>query len=529
MKAHLLYRNRDINWKWVLEATREREAARGGWRQNRTKEFDWLSGLPWNTAALTADLALDTLFTAMAQGDDCVFEASRKAILDGVKNDIETIRYRQDILRDGLAQPAIVRALYRLASDAMAMRKGHYLGALTQYPEYVLRDAMERMEVFLEFLKKLREIADLHADKFSAEGWTAFFAMIKRDLGDEYFILVQHHLKELAFRKGELLGARLSTGNKAGHYVLHRVPDRKGAWWRRWKELFQDKRSALGFQLHPRDEAGFRALQELQNRGISLATKALGQSADHVHDFFGMLRVELAFYVGGITLHEQLTRQGGSLCFPLPAPTEERRRSFRGLYDICLALHLDRRVVGNDVDADRRDLVIVTGANQGGKSTFLRSAGLAQLMMQCGMFVPADWFCANLCDGLFTHYKREEDTAMKSGKLDEELSRMSDIIDHITPNSMILFNESFAATNEREGSEIARQILAALLKNRVSIICVTHLYELAHGLFESNVDNALFLRAERQDDGARTFKLTEGEPLQTSFGEDLYASIFGID
>ena len=53
---------------------------------------------------------------------------------------------------------------------------------------------------------------------------------------------------------------------------------------------------------------------------------------------------------------------------------------------------------------------------------------------------------------------------MKSGKLDEELSRMSAIVDHITSHPMILFNESFAATNEREGSEIARQIVSALLE-----------------------------------------------------------------
>jgi len=188
---------------------------------------------------------------------------------------------------------------------------------------------------------------------------------------------------------------------------------------------------------------------------------------------------------------------------------------------------MDQRVVGIDANADNKDLVMVTGANQGGKSTFLRSVGLAQLMMQCGMFVPADSFCTSVSDGLFTHYKREEDTSMKSGKLDEELSRMSDIVDHITPHPMILFNESFAATNEREGSEIARQIVSALLDNRVKIVCVTHLYELAHGFYERNQGNVLFLRAERQADGARTFKLIEGKPLQTSFGEDLYNSIFG--
>ena len=143
------------------------------------------------------------------------------------------------------------------------------------------------------------------------------------------------------------------------------------------------------------------------------------------------------------------------------------------------------------------------------------------------MFVAAESFSADLCRGLFTHYKREEDATMKSGKFDEELSRMSDIVNALTPHSMLLFNESFAATNEREGSEIARQIVRALMETSAKVFFVTHLYEFAHGLSEQKMDNALFLRAERHADGRRTFKLLEGEPLQTSFGADLYEEIFG--
>ena len=66
------------------------------------------------------------------------------------------------------------------------------------------------------------------------------------------------------------------------------------------------------------------------------------------------------------------------------------------------------------------------------------------------MFAPARPLQASLVDGLFTHFKREEDATMKSGKFDEELSRMNDIVDALKPHALILFNESFAATNERE-------------------------------------------------------------------------------
>ena len=253
---------------------------------------------------------------------------------------------------------------------------------------------------------------------------------------------------------------------------------------------------------------------------------ALARSRDHILRFFHMLRTELAFYVGCLNLHGLLTRKGEPVSFPVPATSRERRCSFRGLYDVGLALNLEGRVVGNDANADDKDLVMITGANQGGKSTFLRSVGVARLMMQCGMFVPAEFFTASVCDGLFTHYKREEDATMKSGKLDEELSRMSDLVEGIRPSSMVLFNESFAATNEREGSEIARQIVGALLEQGVKVFFVTHLYGFAHGCFEKKLKNALFLRAERQEDGGRTFKLIEGEPLQTSYGEDLYEAIF---
>ena len=381
------------------------------------------------------------------------------------------------------------------------------------------------MEAFLGIIEKLREIADLHADTFVSEGWTEFFTIVKRELSDDYLAGVRYHLDQLKFRKGALLSAQLGKGNKGSHYVLRQPPSPEGNWLTR---LFAEQPLSYSFSIHPRDEGGMRALGELQNRGISSAANALAQSADHVSSFFSMLRTELAFYVGCVNLHEDLFQKGGKTCFPSPAAAEERRLSFRGLYDASLALSLDHRVVGNDADADKQDLVIVTGANQGGKSTFLRSIGLAQLMMQSGMFVPAESFDSSVRDGLFTHYKREEDTSMKSGKLDEELSRMSEIVNNLTPHAMMLFNESFAATNEREGSEIARQILSALLEKRVKMVCVTHLYELARGFYERNMGNVLFLRAERQADGVRTFKLNEGKPLQTSFGEDLYESIFGV-
>ena len=99
---------------------------------------------------------------------------------------------------------------------------------------------------------------------------------------------------------------------------------------------------------------------------------------------------------------------------------------------------------------------------------------------------------------------------------------------HITPGAMLLCNESFASTNEREGSEIARQIVRAMRGAGIRVFFVTHLYDLARGCYADPGPSALFLRAERQPDGRRTFRLVVGEPLPTSHGQDVYAEVFGV-
>ena len=80
-------------------------------------------------------------------------------------------------------------------------------------------------------------------------------------------------------------------------------------------------------------------------------------------------------------------------------------------------------------------------------------------MMQCGMFVPAAQFEGSLYRNIFTHFTRREDQSMNSGRLDEELRRMDAIVRHVTKDSLVLLNESFATTTEKEGSVIALELV----------------------------------------------------------------------
>ena len=479
---------------------------------------------PGSDDVLTQDLELTTLWNTMAAGDEFLFEVARRGVLSSL-SDPGAIVYRQQVLADCLEHPETVRQLYELAIDALENERQVPSLWVLLSPDNVISRSVRVLELQVEILKRLRQIAEQQAGNFRSDGFRRFFAMVREELSDEYLQTVKHHLNELEFKRGVLESAALAKGNKGRGYIVRKLPEQ------RWTERLGLGNHAPGysFTIPPRDENGFKALEEIRGKGINHVADAVAQSADHVKSFFAMLRMELAFYLGCLNLHDQLAEKGEPTCFPTPYAAGQLTLAAEGLYDVCLTLHLADRVVGNDVDADGKSLVMITGANQGGKSTLLRSLGLAHLMMQSGMFVGAQSFRASVCAGVFTHYKREEDATMRSGKLDEELARMSEIAGRITPHSILLCNESFASTNEREGSEIARQVVCAMLDKQIKVFFVTHMYDLVHGFYAQGLDMALFLRAERQPDGRRTFKLAEREPLPTSYGEDSYRRIFGAD
>lgn len=495
------------------------------------RDFDLNQPLPSNAAELIQDLELNTLFAAFALEDEFLLQLAPGVLLTRLC-DVQTIVYRQNVLADCIEQPAAVREMYAIACEALERRKTVWGWALGRYPQGVLDRAIEKLEGFTLLLRRLGAVADQHAGNFQSQGFTGFFAMLATQLDSAYLSTVEEHLQKLEFRKGMQMSAQIGKGGRGRHYVVRKPWETKQTWFERVKTWAGEYRSSNDpssyvYEIADRDEAGFRALSELRDRGIAHIAEALAQSSDHIQSFFTMLQAELGFYIGCLNLRDRLTRKSEPLCFPEPLPMDNIAFSARGMYDVCLSLNVDDRVIGNDVSGDGKKLFMITGANRGGKSTFLRSAGLAQVMMQCGMFVPAESFRANVCHALFTHFKREEDIAMKSGKLDEELSRMNSIVKAVSPGSVVLFNESFASTNEREGSEIARQIVRALLESGIKVVYVTHMFDLAHGFYMEKENGALFLRAERLPDGSRSFRIVEGEPLPTSFGEDLYKRIFG--
>jgi hypothetical protein len=488
------------------------------------RDFDSGADLPPGHQDLIQDLELTTLLQAMAAGDRFLYGVAAKVLLASL-HDPEAIRYRQRVLADCLAQPEVILEMYAIAAGALEdkRRLWHYGGSY-QNPSSILSGAVSHLEAYVARLRHLRRIADDHAGKFRSDGMRTLFATLQRELDDEYFEEISYHLKQLRFRAGVLISAELDRDNSGIGFVL-RAP---GEARRRWAErLGIGPRTTYSFTLPPRDEAGGQILEDLTSRGINLVADAAAQSADHIGSYFTMLRAELGFYVSCLNLADRLAAKGVPVTTPEPAQPSALTFSCTDLRDACLELTSRDPVAGNDVQADGKSLVIITGANSGGKSTFLRSVGVAQLMMQCGLFVTAQSYRADAAREIFTHFIREEDPGMTSGRLDDELRRMSAIAGHIGPDCLMLFNESFAGTNEREGSEIGRQVVRALLDAQIKVFFVTHRFDFAEHFYREQAASTLFLRAERHPDGRRSYKLAVKEPLPTSFGEDLYYQLGG--
>ncbi len=488
----------------------------------RETDPDGLAHPPEHAADLVVDLRLDTVLDAMSGGDPFLRDVAHDAVLASLV-DRETIAYRQDILRDALAMPELVRALYDTAVAALGAERSVYLSSFAT-PVSVLRRSVAVMRLLTEQLHRVRQLSEESVDRVCSAGLTRLLRMLIDQLDAGFFAQAEEHLKRLQMPGGVLMSARFGPGLKGQEHVLRRpLVERSG-----WRTLLPGGPSrGLSFTIPDQDEAGARALGELRDRGVNEVANALAQSVEHVVGFFRSLRAELGFAIGCMNLVDRLSELQLPYCFP-ELLDDPAAWSCRGLYDPCLALETARPVTGSSVEADGRRLVMVTGANQGGKSTFLRSVGVAALMMHSGLPVAAHRLAAGVATGVFTHFPREEDRSMTRGKLDEELDRMSRIVSRITPGGLLLGNESLASTNEREGSQIAEAIVRALVDSGVRVFFVTHLYELSHGLAARGREDTLFLRAEHLSDGTRTFRMVEGTPLPTSHGTEVYGRVFGI-
>lgn len=466
-------------------------------------------------AALLEDLYLGPILDTMSGGDARRRSVAQHLLLAGSHADPLVAGHRQAVLADAQAHPAQLRALHDLAGKAVQSHRHSGGGLLNDWPTAILTDSVTKLDALIGQLAQARDL--LTDTDFTSSALRELATTMATELDNEYLAAMRSHLDNLRPGVPVTVSAQLGWANEGTNYTLSRPDPGAGGWLRRLG------RSDPGVvRVDDRDDRSARALSELRDAAVAPVAGLMTRVLAAITRFFTDLRDEVGFYVSCLDLADALAARGIPTCTPVQLPDPGVGRCTE-LVDIGLALAAGIPVVGNSIDASQDVAVIVTGANQGGKSTFLRSWGQATLMAQAGMFVAAEEFRAPAVHGFYTHFTRVEDASMRSGRLDEELSRLSEIVSQLHPEAMVALNESLSSTNEREGSSLAAQIVAGLTAVGVRVIYVTHLYEFAR--VAASQPGYLLLRAPRNPDGSRSYRLEPGAANPTSYGLDLYERI----
>ncbi|ROO84511.1 MutS-like protein [Actinocorallia herbida] len=215
---------------------------------------------------------------------------------------------------------------------------------------------------------------------------------------------------------------------------------------------------------------------------------------------------ELRFCLGWLDFLAPLRAAGLPVCHPDVSLTD-RTLEVRDLYDLALAVERPAEVVPNDVTAGPDEhVLVVSGPNQGGKTTLSRAFGQLHHLAGLGCPVPARAARVFLPDRVLTHYERAESLANPASKLEEELLRLRDLLAAATGDSVVVLNEIFMSTTASDALALSRPLLTTLLDKGVRCLWVSFLDELsrAHPSVVSMV-------AETEgDDARRTFRIVRG-------------------
>jgi DNA mismatch repair protein MutS len=220
---------------------------------------------------------------------------------------------------------------------------------------------------------------------------------------------------------------------------------------------------------------------------------------------------EVQFYLAWIEYVGLLGAHGLTFCLP-QVSTSSKQTRVRQAFDVALADKLtqhERPVVCNDVDLDRNErILVISGPNQGGKTTYARMVGQLHYLARLGCPVPGTTAHLYLADGLFTHFERQEVATDLHGKLEDDLLRVHRILEHATGNSVVIMNEIFTSTTLEDALFLGERIMTRLVELGCLGVYVTFVEELSR-MGDATV--SMVSTVDEDDASRRTFKVVRRE------------------
>jgi DNA mismatch repair protein MutS len=515
-----------------------------------------------------ADLHLDSIIRALSV--EGRYERHIRAILLAPNADARVIAYRQEIIEDLLHSPHLVTRLQEALAIIVTLER--YMNE-PQWQESELRRVawrLSELENYIDCVIHLNAMLGEAGGDLRSEGLCRLREMVNAIVKEESFRALQAELPDLLTQirsvKSVTIGVNLDEQLRPMEATLLSInTNRFKGISLSFLNLFMNKKARKAenegiASLHSAGQAdGFIArLQESDTPLMNPLFKDLADVLDqtsrpialtlkrYVH-ISGRLLValekEIAFYLGAARLINRMRAAGLPMCRAEIVPIDERICTMHDLYNLNLALHLSANrsnlsaeMVTNEVNfGDAGRIFILTGPNRGGKTTYTQAVGLAQILMQAGMYVPATQARMSPVDGIFTHFAAEEKPDEEAGRLGEESKRLSEIFAQATRHSLILMNESLASTSAGESLYLARDIVRVMRMLGARVIFATHLHELAADADAINAETpgdsqviSLVSMVSVEGNGVRrTYKIVPSPPMGMSYAREI-ASRYGI-
>ncbi len=463
------------------------------------------------------------------------------------------IDHRMDVFEDMLNHPELASTLNRLIpilTDIMELRRLEAdAGDTDSYLE-----SITEIELYISGITTLYEGLSPLVGHLKSRSFSLLADRICELATSEYYRELNQKLSELTGRVRDIrsvtIGVNLDAQlrpSSAGVLSINPEPFRSGDVLEKILRLnFKDDEYTCIANLVPFNKrqsenqktalslAFNSAINDVYKQSLRSWKKIVQSYVLENTDFLLNLMPEIEFLVKSTALLRALRDKGLSLCRPtLPTGTPVFRAE--GLYNPCVALKVEDEIVTNDLDFSAEDslIFVLTGPNRGGKSVITCAMGLAQAMLQLGMFVPAERAEITLADGIFTHFPTGADDTIDKGRLGEECARLRDIFEVVTPKSLVLLDESLSSTGSFEASYIAAEVLAGL--SRVGCRCLfsTHLHELAAQIDGINARTApeggskIDTLVAGIEEGKRSFKIVRAKPDGKSYARDI-ADKYGL-
>jgi DNA mismatch repair protein MutS len=453
------------------------------------------------------DLNLDQIVESIVAGRD---EYNLKPFFHTPLHDIAMIDYRYDVLRD-LDDHALLTSLRSFAQDMRVMR-GHLTQAEKAYYKYEKqRWFLDAVQVYCDAVVRLKRdlvSADLQSSGFrgfcdhltgyaaSAEftGLAAETRQLQADLSSITY--------SLYIRGKRITVSRYEPASDYGEEVLRTFEKFKQGAARQYR--FDHRR---GPDMDHVEAAILDLVAALYPRIFTSLDEYCSRNRQYLDQTLARFDREVQFYIACREYAERFERVG--LAFCKPAVTDRSKEVYgHHIFDLALADRLIREktpVVTNDFSLRNPErIIVVSGPNQGGKTTFARTFGQLHYLASIGCPVPGRDARLFLFDHLFTHFEREEDIRNLTSKLEDDLVRIHRILEAATPRSIIIMNESFLSTTLTDALFLSKRVMERIIQLDLLCVSVTFLDELA-SLGETTV--SMVSTVDARDPALRTFKV----------------------